>query len=161
MIHQLEERKYEAVSCEQFDNARKLKHAIDELIVGGQTIGALAAQKRAFADYQEYTEAKAKKTEMEETRDDLYRELRISELLDLPIPGPSQKLHSPGGDLPPPMRVKSYRRGSLNSLGKGSSDTDTSPARPKVDNRKPLPPPTDRKGNKPKRKRHDDSDDEG
>ena len=54
MIHQLEERKYEAVNTEHFDNARKLKLAIDKLIVGGQSLGALEAQKRAFADNQDY-----------------------------------------------------------------------------------------------------------
>ena len=103
----MEERKYEAVNCEQFDNARKLKIAIDELMIGGQTIGALDAQKRAFADNQDYAEAKEKKSEIEEQRDQLYRELEISKLLELPVP--KSPIPKSPKELPPPIRKKSDR----------------------------------------------------
>ena len=81
MIHQLEERKLEAVNTEQFENARKLKFAIDELLIGGQIVGALDAEKRGFSDRQEYDKAKDKKTAMEEKRDQLYKDLKIFEEL--------------------------------------------------------------------------------
>ena len=116
LIHQLEERKYEAVNTEHFDNARKLKLAIDKLIVGGQSLGALEAQKRAFADNQDYNEAKEMKSELEEKREELYRDLEISKLLELPIPPPNLKnVPNAPRELPPPTRVKGGHRTPSNT----------------------------------------------
>ena len=84
------------------------------MLIGGQTLGALDAQKRAFADSQNYGEAKEKKFELDQKRDELYKELEISQLLELPLP--SMKPKSPRGELPPPTRIKSQRtRTSSNS----------------------------------------------
>ena len=152
MIHQLEERKLEAVNTEQFENARKLKFAIDELLIGGQIVGALDAEKRGFSDRQEYDKAKDKKTAMEEKRDQLYKDLKISTLLELPV----TKLLNPSNknDLPPALKMKNYRRGSVHSLSR-SSDSEAPPTPPV----KPLPPPIERKGSRnpvPKRQRRND-----
>ena len=136
LIHQLEQRKYEAVSTEQFENARKLKHAIDELTIAGQTIGAIDAQKQASADDQNYAKAKDKKEELEKFRENVYKDLSISELLSLPIP--QSKPKSPGtGNLPPPTKLKSQRRSSIGSNHEIEKSTP----------RKPLPPPIEKKGN--------------
>ena len=84
------------------------------MLIGGQTLGALDAQKRAFADSQNYGEAKEKKFELDQKRDELYKDLEISQLLELPLP--SMKPKSPRGELPPPTRIKSQRtRTSSNS----------------------------------------------
>ena len=107
LIHQLEERKYEAVNAEQFENARKLKAAIDELLIAGQTIGALDVQKQIYADEQNYAKAKDKKEELEKARDDVYKELQILELLALPLP--KSKPTSPK-DLPPATRLRTHSR---------------------------------------------------
>ena len=153
LIHQLEERKYEAVSCEHFENAIRLKQAIDELITGGQTIGALDAQKSAYADEQNYSEAKEKKTESEQCRENLFKELKIAELLELPTP---QKKPTSSGQRELPC-LKG-RRGSF-----------TKPAVPepptiiKQETRKPLPPPIEKGSTRKQFKRRhieDDSADE-
>ena len=65
LIHQLENRKYEAVSSERFENARKLKVAIKEMEPLGQSLAALEMEKKALVASQEYEAAKAKKTEMD------------------------------------------------------------------------------------------------
>ena len=153
LIHQLEERKHEAVSCEQFENARKLKHAIDELTVAGQTIGAIDAQKQSNADNQKYAEAKDKKEECEKFRENVYKDLRISELLTLPLPQAKPK--SPGtGSLPPATRLKSQRRASVSSIGNGRQEEPDE--QPQVERsarreqpRRPLPPPIEKKGMNP------------
>ena len=150
----MEERKYEAVNTEQFENARKLKFAIDELITGGQIVGALDAEKRGFSDTQEYEKAKEKKIAVEEKRDQLYKDLEISKLLELPV----AKLLSPRNDLPPATKKKSYRRGSINSLNRSSDSENQEPVRSEPPPRKPLPPPIERKGSRnpaPKRQRND------
>ena len=142
------------MNTEQFENARKLKFAIDELITGGQIVGALDAEKRGFSDAQEYEKAKEKKIAVEEKRDQLYKDLEISKLLELPV----AKLLSPRNDLPPATKKKNYRRGSLNSL-KNSSDSEYEPVKNEPPPpRKPLPPPIERKGARnpaPKRQRND------
>ena len=155
MIHQLEERKFEAVNTEQFENARKLKYAIDELLLGGQIVGALEAEKRVFSDSQEYEKAKEKKIAVEQKRDQLYKDLEISKLLELPV----AKLLSPRDELPPATKMKNYRRGSVNSLSKSSDSENVEPV--KTEPKKPLPPPIERKGARnpgnpgPKRRRND------
>ena len=155
----MEERKFEAVNTEQFENARKLKFAIDELLIGGQIVGALDAEKQRFSDLQEYDKAKDKKTAVEEKRDQLYKDLKISQLLELPVTKVLSSPSSSKNDLPPALKMKNYRRGSVNSLSR-SSDSEpplTSPI--KTESRKPLPPPIERKGSRnpvPKRKRNMD-----
>lgn len=137
-----------------------MKSAIDTLIIEGQTLGALDAQKRAFADDQEYAQAKEKKVEMDQSRERLYRELSIAELLELPVP---QNPRSPNGALPPPTRMKSYRRGSNGSLGVGSDSESSKPVPTIIEPpRKQLPPPVE-KGIRFKRRRNqllDNDDDE-
>ena len=86
LIHQLEERKFEAVNSEQFENARTLKRTIEELAMAGQAIGAIDAQKREFAVVGKYTEAKNKKMECEKFREKVYGDLMIADLLELPLP---------------------------------------------------------------------------
>ena len=81
-------------------------------------MGALDAQKRAFADNQDYNEAKEMTSEPEEKREQLYRHLEISKLLELPIPSPNLKNNvpnAPRGELPPPTRVKGGHRTPSNT----------------------------------------------
>ena len=116
-----------------------MKFAIEELQTSGQIIGALDGQKQAFSDRQSYAEAKDKKFQLDGLREKIYKELKISELLALPLP--KTKPTSPkDGVLPPPTRLKSQ-------IGRSRSPTRRSESPVQVESlaRKALPPPIDRR----------------
>ena len=121
LIHQLQERKYEAVNCEQFDNAKKLQHTIKELTMAGQAIGAMDAQKRAFAVVGKYEESKNKKVECAQFREKVYKELMISDLLELPLPR-SKPPSAEGKELPPATRLKSQKGRKISVSGGNNED---------------------------------------
>ena len=103
LIYQLESRKYEAVNCERFDNARKLKNAINEIETVGLSLGAMEMEKKMLVQALDYEGAKVKKVEMDTMREDAYRRLAVAELLEMPSPSTrrrvlEQKSHE---DLPP------------------------------------------------------------
>ncbi len=110
LIHQLEERKYEAVGTESYENARLLKHAIGTLIKEGPALGAIGVRKRVCACDQDYEGAKDAKDELEDKREKLYKDIDAKRLLEL-APFTSKIPQSPpSGQLPPPVRVKSRMR---------------------------------------------------
>ena len=108
LIHQLENRKYEAVSRERFENARRLKVAIKEMEVVGQVLAALEMEKKKLVSSQDYEGAKAKKAEMEDIKDEAYRKYAIVELLEMPSPSLRRSAlgQSPPLTLPPPVSHK-------------------------------------------------------
>jgi len=150
LIHQLEERKFEAVNSEQFENARTLKRTIEELAMAGQAIGAIDAQKREFAVVGKYTEAKNKKIECEKFREKVYGDLMISDLLELPMPR-SKPPSAEGKELPPATKLRSQKYSSAGSMGLVREAEDPLiPSEPLVAvppiAPKALPPPIEKKG---------------
>jgi len=117
LIHQLENRKYEAVSRERFENARRLKVAIKEMESVGQVLAALEMEKRALILSQDYEGANGKKTEMKEIKDEAYRKYAIAELLEMPSPSLRRSAlgQSPPITLPPPISHKSRPSSPLTS----------------------------------------------
>ena len=117
LIHQLENRKYEAVSRERFENARRLKVAIKEMESVGQVLAALEMEKRALILSQDYEGANGKKTEMKEIKDEAYRKYAIAELLEMPSPSLRRSAlgQSPPITLPPPISHKSRPTSPLTS----------------------------------------------
>ena len=113
LIYQLESRKYEAVSLERFDNARKLKDAMEALEAVGLVLGAMEMQKKILVQKLDYEGAKGKKSEMDGIRDEAYRRLAIAELLELPSPSARRKAAVPpphrGENLPPVVYAAASR----------------------------------------------------
>jgi len=83
IISKLEKKKYEAVSTERFEYAKKIKSAIVELREAGLILGSLDMEKQIFADTGQYDEAKEKKMQMDEFRVEVYKTLEITDLLEL------------------------------------------------------------------------------
>jgi len=83
IISKLEKKKFEAVSTERFEYAKKIKSAIGELREAGLILGSLEMEKQIFADTGQYDEAKEKKIQMDEFRVEVYKSLEITDLLEL------------------------------------------------------------------------------
>lgn len=99
IISKLEKKKFEAVSTERFEYAKKIKsaigneilngiiidveHIVGELREAGLILGSLEMEKQIFADTGQYDEAKEKKIQMDEFRVEVYKSLEITDLLEL------------------------------------------------------------------------------
>ncbi|XP_069110819.1 centrosomal protein of 104 kDa-like isoform X1 [Argopecten irradians] len=81
IIRKLEKKKQDAVLRERFDNAKKLKTAILDLQKVGEKLGKYDVEKRQAIENEDYDTAKLKKVQMEEYRLQIYRDLRLGELL--------------------------------------------------------------------------------
>ena len=105
------------MSRERFENARRLKVAIKEMETVGQVLAALEMEKKALVATQDYEAAKAKKTEIEDTKDEAYRKYAIAELLEMPSPSLRRSAlgQSPPITLPPAMSHKSRPSSPLTS----------------------------------------------
>ena len=101
----MENRKYEAVSRERFENARRLKVAIKEMESVGHVLAALEMEKKVLVQAQDYMGAKEKSTEIEDTKDEAYRKFAITELLEMPSPSTRRSAlgQGPPVTLPPPV----------------------------------------------------------
>ena len=101
----MENRKYEAVSRERFENARRLKVAIKEMESVGHVLAALEMEKKVLVQEQDYMAAKEKSTEIEDTKDEAYRKFAIAELLEMPSPSTRRSAlgQGPPVTLPPPV----------------------------------------------------------
>ena len=101
----MENRKYEAVSRERFENARRLKVAIKEMESVGHVLAALEMEKKVLVQAQDYMGAKEKSTEIEDTKDEAYRKFAIAELLEMPSPSTRRSAlgQGPPVTLPPPV----------------------------------------------------------
>jgi len=83
LIAKLEKKKLEAVATERFEYAKKIKSAIGELVEAGQMLASLQMEKRLLAERQMYDEAKEKKEQMDDFRVEVYKNLEITDLLEL------------------------------------------------------------------------------
>ena len=74
----------------------------------GQSLAALEMEKKAMVAAQDYEAAKAKKTEMENMKDEAYRKWAIAELLEMPSPSLRRSAlgQNPPVALPPPISYK-------------------------------------------------------
>ena len=105
LIYQLENRKYEAVSRERFENARRLKVAIKEMESVGHGFAALEMEMKELVQALDYMGAKENSTEIEDTKDEAYRKFAIAELLEMPSPSTRRSAlgQGPTVALPPPV----------------------------------------------------------
>ena len=116
MIYQLESRKYEAVNCERFDAARKLKEAIADLETVGLQLGAMEMEKKVLVSKSDYEGAKSKRAEMDALREETYRRLSVKELLEMPSPSTRRKVLEHDENLPPVGLSKKRRTPSGSSM---------------------------------------------
>ncbi|KAJ9597964.1 hypothetical protein L9F63_011165, partial [Diploptera punctata] len=112
IIRAMEAKKQEAVICERFEFARKLKLAMEDLRSAGEKLSKYELEKRHAIQLEDYERAKQKKAQMDEYRHTVYRFLEVDDLLE--INGPMAKndecleISMPGGkrpELPPPPRL--------------------------------------------------------
>ena len=106
----MESRKYEAVNCERFDAARKLKEAIGDLETAGLQLGAMEMEKKVFVSKSDYEGAKSKRAEMDVLREETYRRLSVKELLETPSPSTRRKALDHDHENLPPVGVSKKRR---------------------------------------------------
>ncbi|XP_069676060.1 centrosomal protein of 104 kDa isoform X2 [Periplaneta americana] len=112
IIRTMEAKKQQAVICERFEYARKLKLAMEDLRIAGERLSKYELEKRHAIQLEDYERAKLKKAQMDEYRHTVYRFLEVDDLLE--INGPLAKndecleISMPGGkrpELPPPPRL--------------------------------------------------------
>lgn len=125
IINQLEERRAKAYDEHREEYAKKLRRAIRELEEAGQELGIEVALYRKAIDRQDYEEAKTKKEDMEQKRQEIYRENNVSDLLELTGKNEANDELRPGTqagggsspreELPPPSRHKQKPRSRSSS----------------------------------------------
>ncbi|CAF2644496.1 unnamed protein product [Rotaria sp. Silwood2] len=87
IIKNLDRKKQEYVHDENFDQARKSKQAIQELINIGERLARYEVEKRQAIENEDYKVAKAKKEKIELYRAETYKQLQVLNLLDILIEG--------------------------------------------------------------------------
>ncbi|BFZ23710.1 hypothetical protein BsWGS_26748 [Bradybaena similaris] len=84
IIRRLERRKQEAVLQERYDYAKRLKQAIEELQKVGEKLGRMDVEKRQAVENEDYDQARLKKQQIDEYRLQIYKDLDLNDLLELP-----------------------------------------------------------------------------
>ncbi|PNF19286.1 Centrosomal protein of 104 kDa [Cryptotermes secundus] len=134
IIRNMEAKKQQAVICERFEFARKLKLAMEDLRSAGERLSKYELEKRHAIQLEDYERAKLKKAQMDEYRRTVYQFLEVDDLLE--INGPLAKndecleISMPGGkrpELPPPPRLLQVPGGLPGREG-GIPPTQNSPA---------------------------------
>ncbi|CAF2436445.1 unnamed protein product [Rotaria sp. Silwood2] len=87
IITNLDRKKQECVQDEKFDQARKFKQAIQELIKIGERLARYEVEKRQAIENEDYETAQSKKDKMELYRAETYKQLQVLNLLDVVIEG--------------------------------------------------------------------------
>ncbi|CAF0816816.1 unnamed protein product [Didymodactylos carnosus] len=87
IIKNLDKKKQEAVNEEKFEQARKFKQAIQELIKVGERLARYDVEKRQAIENEDYETAQQKKDKMELYRAETYKQLQMLNLLDIVIEG--------------------------------------------------------------------------
>ncbi|CAF1175141.1 unnamed protein product [Rotaria sordida] len=87
IIKNLDRKKQECVHDEKFDQARKFKQAIQELIKIGERLARYEVEKRQAIENEDYETAQSKKDKMELYRTETYKQLQVLNLLDVVIEG--------------------------------------------------------------------------
>ncbi|UJR26748.1 hypothetical protein I4U23_008063 [Adineta vaga] len=85
IIKNLDRKKQECVQEERFDQARKFKQAIQELIKVGERLARYDVEKRQAIENEDYDVAQTKKDKMELYRAETYKQLQVLNLLDVVI----------------------------------------------------------------------------
>lgn len=67
---------------ERFEYARKLKTAMESLRTAGGRLGKNELEKRHAIEMEDYERARHKKQQMEQFRSEVYRQLKIEELME-------------------------------------------------------------------------------
>ncbi|XP_072174681.1 centrosomal protein of 104 kDa-like [Diadema setosum] len=83
IIRKLDTRKNEAVIKEQFDLAKRVKYAINDLQKVGERLGRYEVEKRRAIETEDYDLAKVKKIQMDEYRLQIYKQLELYDLLEM------------------------------------------------------------------------------
>ncbi|XP_071482021.1 centrosomal protein of 104 kDa-like [Diadema antillarum] len=83
IIRKLDTRKNEAVIKEQFDLAKRVKYAINDLQKVGERLGRYEVEKRRAIETEDYDLAKVKKIQMDEYRLQIYKQLELYDLLQM------------------------------------------------------------------------------
>jgi centrosomal protein CEP104 len=91
IIKALDKKKIECVLAENYDDAKKLKQAINELYKIGERLARYDIEKRQAIEDEDYEKAKLKKAQMQEYRAETYRQLQKHNLLDFLDVSLSQK----------------------------------------------------------------------
>lgn len=68
---------------ERFEYARKLKHAMLTLRTAGEKIGKYELEKKHAIELEDYEKAHHKKEQLEQFRNDIFRELDVENLLEV------------------------------------------------------------------------------
>ncbi|CAF5052560.1 unnamed protein product, partial [Rotaria magnacalcarata] len=87
IIKNLDRKKQECVHDEKFEQARKFKQAIQELIKVGERLARYEVEKRQAIENEDYETAQSKKDKMELYRTETYKQLQLLNLLDVVIEG--------------------------------------------------------------------------
>ncbi|CAL8070597.1 unnamed protein product [Orchesella dallaii] len=82
LIRKMDHKKQEAVLDERFDYASKLKSSIEHLRKAGELLAKYQLEKQIAASREDFQRAKEKKTQMDTYRDNLYKTLRVKQLLE-------------------------------------------------------------------------------
>lgn len=67
---------------ERFEYARKLKQAMESLRNAGERLSKYELEKRHAIEVEDYDRARQKKTQMEEYRKQIYKQLSVEQLLE-------------------------------------------------------------------------------
>ena len=79
----MEDRRSHAKDEHRDEYSKKLKGAIMELEIAGQSLGALTCAKKMAVEEKNFEEAKVKAAEIEELRNEIYRAHNVADLLEL------------------------------------------------------------------------------
>ncbi|KAI4498659.1 hypothetical protein M0802_006365 [Mischocyttarus mexicanus] len=89
IIKQMEAQKLQAVEEERFEYASKLKVTMENLRKAGERLGKYELEKKYAIALEDYDKAKAKKSQAQQYRQQVYQSLEVEDLLE--IHGPLEK----------------------------------------------------------------------
>ncbi|CAG7733102.1 unnamed protein product, partial [Allacma fusca] len=82
LVRKMDLKKQEAVLDERFDYASKLKSTMELLRKSGEMLAKYQLEKQIAANREDFQRAKEKKVQMDTYRENLYKTLRVKELLE-------------------------------------------------------------------------------
>lgn len=82
IIRQMEVKKLQAVEEERFEYASKLKVAMENLRKAGERLGKYELEKKYAIALEDYDRAKAKKSQADDYRQQVYNILQVDDLLE-------------------------------------------------------------------------------
>lgn len=86
LIRKLERKKQEAVLQERYEFAKRIKTGIEKLQKGGERLGKLEVEKRHAAENEDFDKALQKKLQIDDIRLQLYKQLDLTNLLEMNSP---------------------------------------------------------------------------